>query len=1135
MKNVAPGASEGTAAAINSSGFVTGTADGVAFIWHDDNGNGTPDSNERFSLGTLPSDVASDGLDINDAQQVVGLSGDNGTEERGFSWQQGVMQAIPTDNGITPIWGTGVNNAGHIVGPGSTASGARAYLRKGSSNIDLKTLGGSFSFATDVNETGYVVGLSGIAAHSGNHAFIWYDDNNNGVSDCEPSPAVCEMKDLGTLGGLNSAAYDINANNIIVGSSDVSGGGEHAFVYIGTTMHDLNSSGVVTGLPPGWVLVRANAINAGGQIVGFGTTLGGDTHAFLLTPTTGFTPPSCQSASPTVNVSVSPASVNEDGPGLLTYTFTRSIVTASSLTVNFSVGGSADASDYVQTGATSFTPPTGTVTFAGGSAIATVTVDPIADSAAEINETVELTLTSGPGYTVGNPPNNTATGTINNDDTNVSVSVSQLPVDEDGAGTGNLVYTFTRSGLTSAISVNFTLTGSTATFGSDYTQDCLGCSSFTASGGTINFGNGETLKTVTVTPTPDTTDELDEILTLNVAAGSSYTVGSPSTAIGTIKDNDPAPTISINNVSKAEGNSGQSTFDFIVSLTNPSSSQITVNYATDTTGATATGGANCSAGTDFFTTSGELTFNAGETSKPVSVTVCGDTDVEPNETFFVNLSNNSPDSNLPVSTKGTGTITNDDTNVTVTVAPTSVTEDGTQNLVYTFTRTGVMTNALTVKFSVGGTATLNTDYSHSGAATFSPSAGTVTILADQPGATVTLDPTADTTNEPDETVTLTITADAAYTVGSQSSATGTITNDDAPTVQLGQTTFTVIEDSQVATITVTRSGDKSNAATVKYSTSDIAGLQSCTQTNTLASERCDYTTSVGRVTFAPGESSKTFTVPIVNDVWVEGNETFFVNLSNPVGASVGSQATSTVEITDNDFATPTSNPIFGVEYFIRALYRDILNRQPDSTGLQNWIDTLTPCPNGGFGEPPTSNCDRLHIAAGFFQSDEYLNRGYWAFRFYMVSFNQRPTYAQFIPDLSEVGGPKNPTEEEAAKIAYADAFVQRPEFLANYSGLSGQALADALTQKTGLPPFTITAGMTNGQILRAIAERQTSLDKFLTEGTVSILYFGFQRRDPDAIGYQNNVDTLNANPNNLRHMIFIFIYSTEYLNRFGPA
>ncbi len=74
--------------------------------------------------------------------------------------------------------------------------------------------------------------------------------------------------------------------------------------------------------------------------------------------------------------------------------------------------------------------------------------------------------------------------------------------------------------------------------------------------------------------------------------------------------------------------------------------------------------------------------------------------------------------------------------------------------------------------------------------------------------------------------------------------------------------------------------------------------------------------------------------------------------------------------------------------------------------------------------------------------------------------------------------------------------------------------------------------MTNGQILRAIAETQLAFDKFLNRGFVSMEYFGYLRRDPDTIGFQNWVDTLNADPNNFRHMIFGFIYSTEYRNRF---
>jgi len=361
----------------------------------------------------------------------------------------------------------------------------------------------------------------------------------------------------------------------------------------------------------------------------------------------------------------------------------------------------------------------------------------------------------------------------------------------------------------------------------------------------------------------------------------------------------------------------------------------------------------------------------------------------------------------------------------------------------------------------------------------------------------------------------------------------------ASTVQLSSAAYAVNEGDAAGqvTVTVNRIGDTSGTASVNYATSDTAGLQNCTVVNGRASERCDYTTSVGTVRFAAGEASKTFNIPIINDVWIEGVETFTVSLNSAVGATLGTPVSATVTITDagNDVTPPTNNnPIDGVEFFIRQQYLDILGRQPDSTGLQNWINTLAPCPNGGFGEPPTSDCDRLHVAAGFFQSDEFLNRGYWAFRMYMVAFNQRPTYAQFIPDMAQVGGPKSPAEEEASKAAFAESFVQRAEFTAKYGSASGQALANALTANAGLPGYTVSGGQTNGEILRAIAERQSTLDKFLVEGTVSILYFGFQRRDPDTVGYQNNIATLTANPNNLRHMIFIFIYSTEYRQRFGP-
>src|SRR6185503_7706962 len=99
-----------------------------------------------------------------------------------------------------------------------------------------------------------------------------------------------------------------------------------------------------------------------------------------------------------------------------------------------------------------------------------------------------------------------------------------------------------------------------------------------------------------------------------------------------------------------------------------------------------------------------------------------DTTVEPDETVILTVAAGTG-YNVGAPNAATGTITNDDTDVSIAVAPLAVNEDGATNLVYTFTRTGVTSTALTVNFTVGGTATFNTDYTQTGAATFVPPSG----------------------------------------------------------------------------------------------------------------------------------------------------------------------------------------------------------------------------------------------------------------------------------------------------------------------------------------------------------------------------------------------------------------------------
>src|SRR6185436_17868534 len=146
--------------------------------------------------------------------------------------------------------------------------------------------------------------------------------------------------------------------------------------------------------------------------------------------------------------------------------------------------------------------------------------------------------------------------------------------------------------------------------------------------------------------------------------------------------------------------------------------------------------------------------------------------VEPDETVDLTITAGAG-YNIGAPSSASGTITNDDTDVSVAVSPASVAEDGATNLVYTFTRTGVTAGALTVNFSVGGSATFGispNDYTQTGATTFTTTSGSVTFGAGNSTATVTVNPETDSTVESDETVDLTVTSGAGYNVGSPSSA-----------------------------------------------------------------------------------------------------------------------------------------------------------------------------------------------------------------------------------------------------------------------------------------------------------------------------------------------------------------------------
>jgi uncharacterized delta-60 repeat protein len=346
--------------------------------------------------------------------------------------------------------------------------------------------------------------------------------------------------------------------------------------------------------------------------------------------------------------------------------------------------------------------------------------------------------------------------------------------------------------------------------------------------------------------------------------------------------------------------------------------------------------------------------------------------------------------------------------------------------------------------------------------------------------------------------------------------------------------YTVEEYQQSVTITVYRLGDLSQAASVDYATSDTAGLTPCNVVTGIASQRCDYQITVGTLRFAPREATKTIYISIIDDAYIENSETFNITLSNPVGAPLDSTLSSaTITILDNDTAG-TSNPVDGNAFFIRQLYLDFLNREPDPAGFAGWLNTLNNC--GGSVALP---CDRVEVASDFARSEEFQTRGYFIYRVYRASLGRIPRYSEFIPDMAKVSGFLTPQELEAAKTAFIRAFITRPEFLARYGSLSDSDYVNALmaTALVTLPNKQaliddLQAGRkSRADVLRAVIESDQVSARYVNEAFIVMQYFGFLRRDPDA-AYQSWINIFNQT-DNYRLITTGFVNSAEYRQRFG--
>lgn len=310
----------------------------------------------------------------------------------------------------------------------------------------------------------------------------------------------------------------------------------------------------------------------------------------------------------------------------------------------------------------------------------------------------------------------------------------------------------------------------------------------------------------------------------------------------------------------------------------------------------------------------------------------------------------------------------------------------------------------------------------------------------------------------------------------------------ASSVQFNAASYRFSESVGIATVNVTRLGDTSSAATVSFATSDSAGgPNNCNVVSGNASSQCDYTTTIGKLSFAAGETLKTISLPLTDDRYAEGDENFTLSLTSASGALLGSPNVATITITDNE-TTNGVNPIDASDFFVYQHYIDFLNRQPDPSGYAFWVNNIESCG----ADAGCREVKRIHTSAAFFQSIEFNETGLVAYLTNRAAFGNMSapnppvplTYNQFVTDAQLLqkdyvfGAPGAEAQLEANKQAYFNEFVTRPAFVAKYGALSNRDFVDTLfataTVATTTGELTI-AGLSGAQVVPPTASTATGV------------------------------------------------------------
>lgn len=543
------------------------------------------------------------------------------------------------------------------------------------------------------------------------------------------------------------------------------------------------------------------------------------------------------------SVSINDVSLSEGGNTDAVFTISLSKAVNSTVSLNVATAnGTAKAPD-------DYTSTSQTITFAPGETSKTFSVSVKGDLLNETDETFYVLLSSPTNATIGR---GRGIGTIVNDDAVPTISIERVIILEGNSGQKVAAFRLTLSAPSGqVVRVNYSTQSLDATPGVDYVE---------VTSKQVAFNVGSIYAYAPVLINGDEIVEPQEYFNVELSEPQNAFLANSGTQ-GFIGNDDRYPSLTINDASLTEGNSGTQNVAFTVTLSRPYAETVSVNYATTNGTAVAT--------SDYDMQSGTLTFAAGETTRNISVAVKGDTLAEKNEAFYVLLSG-AVNASLSRG-RGTATILNDDALPSLSIDDARVVEGNSGQKVALFPLHLSAPAGYKVRVSYATDSNLSArddDYVPVRGSIVEFNAGSTLAYA-----RVLIN--GDTLDELDEQFTVSISAQDANIANGVARC--TILNDDRPPA-ISISDMSIEEGNGGArdmVFLVKLSAPSGKTVEVSYATADGT-----------AKSGSDYTSATGTLVLPSGYTTTAVRVPIAGDAIVEPDETLYVLLSNPYNTSI---------------------------------------------------------------------------------------------------------------------------------------------------------------------------------------------------------------------------------------------------------